>query len=293
MKKEQLTPKQLIFFEEYLTDMNATRAALAAGYSKSTALNGQLMAMPKIAAYLDSRMEKIQEKFEVDHDMIHGMIFDELAKIAFANMGSYFDSDGKLKPMDELTDDDKAALHNLKQTDHADGSTTLQINLCNKMTALERLARYTGFYKQKPEVSNTPAKDNKNAEVEKYNLRFDELKRWEEDLEDMDMALDDREELLLKREAELAQRLAALGIELSTAPGQTSDELVEVEEGTEKVVGKLAGQYTPDGYLIKSDEPDDDDERGLYTRLYIEKKMGQSLIVKSYLPSSYFETVGV
>jgi len=37
MTKPKLTPKQKRFVEEYLIDLNATRAAKAAGYSEKTA----------------------------------------------------------------------------------------------------------------------------------------------------------------------------------------------------------------------------------------------------------------
>ena len=35
--KNMLTPKQSTFVEEYLTDLNATQAAIRAGYSNKTA----------------------------------------------------------------------------------------------------------------------------------------------------------------------------------------------------------------------------------------------------------------
>lgn len=37
-KKKQLTPKQVLFIQEYLVDSNATQAAIRAGYSKKTAM---------------------------------------------------------------------------------------------------------------------------------------------------------------------------------------------------------------------------------------------------------------
>ena len=49
----QLTIKQQLFCDEYLKDMNATRAALRAGYSAETAMNGSLMRKPKIKAHLE------------------------------------------------------------------------------------------------------------------------------------------------------------------------------------------------------------------------------------------------
>lgn len=49
---KQLTPKQLRFVEEYLVDLNASAAALRAGYSKRTAgqMGYELLNKPEIAA---------------------------------------------------------------------------------------------------------------------------------------------------------------------------------------------------------------------------------------------------
>jgi phage terminase small subunit len=136
-----LTPKQQLFCDEYFKDFNATAAALRAGYSRATALNGQLMGMPKIIAHVKARMKKTRKKLNIDHQRIAA----ELAKIAFANMGDYFGDDGEAKPMHKLTDDQKAAIVNLKITEGKDG-TTIQLRLSNKLQALEKLPKHTGFY---------------------------------------------------------------------------------------------------------------------------------------------------
>jgi phage terminase small subunit len=84
-----LTPKQQRFCDEYLVDLNATKAALRAGYSGATALNGKLMTIPKIRYYLQQRTEAATRKAQVNHEMI----LNELCKMAFGNMGNYFTSE--------------------------------------------------------------------------------------------------------------------------------------------------------------------------------------------------------
>jgi hypothetical protein len=138
-----LTPKQQRFCDEYLIDMNATRAALAAGYSKATAMNGQLMQIPKIRAYIEHHTQHAANVMEVSRMEL----LRELSRIAFANMGDYFDDEGKLKPMQQLTTDQKAAIWNIRITENDKGSSmTLRLN--NKLSAIEKLARHLGFYKQ-------------------------------------------------------------------------------------------------------------------------------------------------
>ena len=48
----KLTPKQQLFVEEYLIDLNATQAAIRAGYSKKTAqvIGAENLSKPMVAA---------------------------------------------------------------------------------------------------------------------------------------------------------------------------------------------------------------------------------------------------
>src|ERR1700712_4002975 len=140
-----LTPKQLAFCNEYLIDMNATRAALRAGYSASTALNGQLMNMPKIKLYLQEKTADAVQRADVSH----ARVLNELCKIAFGNMGNYFAADGSIKPTNELSDDDKAALWSVSVGDAGSGTTavsTTKFRMYNKLSALDKIAKHIGFY---------------------------------------------------------------------------------------------------------------------------------------------------
>ncbi|MEO6523178.1 MAG: terminase small subunit [Mucilaginibacter sp.] len=133
-----LTPKQQLFCDEYLTDMNATRAALRAGYSTTTALNGALTRLPKIKMYLDARCNERSEKLHIDQDML----LRELAAIAFGNMGNYYGDDGQPKPIYLLNEDEKAALWQIK----TDDAGTLSLKMYSKLGAIEKIARLMRFY---------------------------------------------------------------------------------------------------------------------------------------------------
>ncbi|OCX50595.1 hypothetical protein BEL04_22740 [Mucilaginibacter sp. PPCGB 2223] len=142
-----LTPKQQKFCDEYLIDMNATRAALRAGYSSSTALSGALMRIPKIAYYLQERTNAAARQAQVTHQMI----LTELSKIAFGNMRNYYRSDGTLKGVHELADDEGAALWSMRITETAEGKTTF-IRLNSKLGALEKMAKHLRFYTEPEEA---------------------------------------------------------------------------------------------------------------------------------------------
>lgn len=55
MSKEELTPKQQRFCEEYLIDLNATQAAIRAGFSVKTAdkIGSQLLGKTRVLAEID------------------------------------------------------------------------------------------------------------------------------------------------------------------------------------------------------------------------------------------------
>ncbi|MEO6523269.1 MAG: terminase small subunit [Mucilaginibacter sp.] len=177
--QEFLTPKQQVFCDEYLTDMNATRAALVAGYARSVALNGQVMLMPKIQMYLKSRMEDRSAKAKFSADRV----LEELGKIAFGNMADYFDSNGDMKAMHEIADDAKAALWSVSVGDAGSGSTAtggmVKFRMYNKLAALDKIAKHIGMYK--PEVM-------KREVVYQYMSEY-EMNRneWFEGFEDEEM----------------------------------------------------------------------------------------------------------
>lgn len=64
----ELTPKQKMFVKEYLCDLNATQAAIRAGYSEKTAevIGFENLRKPKIAAAIQLAMNERSEKVELD-----------------------------------------------------------------------------------------------------------------------------------------------------------------------------------------------------------------------------------
>lgn len=61
-----LTPKQQRFANEYLIDLNATQAAIRAGYSEKTAgvISHENLKKPEISEYIQAAMDKRQSKIE-------------------------------------------------------------------------------------------------------------------------------------------------------------------------------------------------------------------------------------
>ena len=110
-----LTEKQKQFVAEYLIDLNATQAAIRAGYSKKTAdrIGPELLGKTCVSNALKVAMDERARRVEVTQDMVA----EELRKIGFADAADY--NDTKLK-------------------------------YGNKLKALELLGKHLGMFDGKP-----------------------------------------------------------------------------------------------------------------------------------------------
>ncbi|WP_373503036.1 terminase small subunit [Aestuariivirga sp.] len=142
-EKDPLTPKQRRFVQEYLIDLNGTAAARRAGYSAKTAneLAVKVKKSPHVArAIADALAERA--------GVTRAFIVDELAKVARANAGDYFEwGPGGLviKASADLTEDQKAAVAEVSQTVTETGGT-VRVKLHDKIAALEKLGRVLGMF---------------------------------------------------------------------------------------------------------------------------------------------------
>lgn len=68
----ELTPKQLRFVQEYLIDLNATQAAIRAGYSERTAksIGQENLTKPAIAAEIAKQQAKVAKKAEITAEFV-------------------------------------------------------------------------------------------------------------------------------------------------------------------------------------------------------------------------------
>ena len=91
-----LTAKQERFVEEYLIDLNATRAAIRAGYSERTAaaVGHENLRKPKIADAIAGAKEGRSERTKIDADWVLSRLADE----AEADLADLYDEDGALRP---------------------------------------------------------------------------------------------------------------------------------------------------------------------------------------------------
>ena len=79
-----LNNKQRRFVDEYLIDLNATQAAIRAGYSAKTAgqIGDENLKKPEIKQAVSDRMKDREQRTGITQDMV----LRELAKIGFADI---------------------------------------------------------------------------------------------------------------------------------------------------------------------------------------------------------------
>lgn len=95
----KLTDKQAAFCEEYLLDLNATQAAIRAGYSVDTARNtaSENMAKPDIQARIAELQAERSQRTTIDADWL----LNRLAAEADADINDIYDEFGAVRPMSE------------------------------------------------------------------------------------------------------------------------------------------------------------------------------------------------
>jgi phage terminase small subunit len=108
MGRKGLTPKQARFVEEYLIDLNATQAAIRAGYSQRTArqIGEENLSKPDISAAIQSAKAARSERTHITQDRV----LQELARIAFFDLRKLYREDGSLKNPSEWDDETAAAV---------------------------------------------------------------------------------------------------------------------------------------------------------------------------------------
>jgi len=167
-----LTEKQKRFADEYLIDLNATQAALRAGYSKKTAysIGQENLKKPEIQTYIQERQKEREKRTEITQDQV----LAELAKIGFASITDFLEYKTVQRVIEYRNGEpviDWAMMVDAIDSSEVDGAAiseisvskdgTFKFKLHNKLDALDKLGRHLGLF----EKSNVP-----NDEREDDNL---------------------------------------------------------------------------------------------------------------------------
>ena len=142
-----LSPKQQRFVEEYLIDLNATQAAIRAGYSAHTAnrIGSQNLSKLVIQDAIALRQVALADANAVTPTRV----IEELAHVGFADMTHYmrWGPDGvRLHASADLTPAQRRVVAEVSETTTEHGGT-IRLKLHNKLTALEKLGERLGLWK--------------------------------------------------------------------------------------------------------------------------------------------------
>ena len=164
---DNLTNKQKRFCEEYLVDLNATQAAIRAGYSPKTArsIANENLTKPAIQAYLAKLNEERMQRVKISQDDV----LRELAHIAFDDIKNYLsfrtekvqvgvdEEDNPIylnKHVVDFKDSNEIDTRSIQEiTVGANGA--LKIKLYSKDEALVNLGRHLGIFNDKLTVDAT------------------------------------------------------------------------------------------------------------------------------------------
>lgn len=159
--KDKLTPKQSKFVAEYLANgMNATKAAISAGYSASSAEveGSRLLRNAKVAAAVAKKTEKHMAQLDYGVDKT----LEYIARMAFFDPKDLFEDDGSLKQIKDIPEEARTVIAGLEVSEICDAATGEQkhaigllkkVKLSDRKAALDMLMRYHSLYKDKVEVN--------------------------------------------------------------------------------------------------------------------------------------------
>lgn len=155
MRGTGLNPKQAAFVREYLVDLNKTQAATRAGFAHPEVQGSRLFGNVRVRAAIDAALAKRAAKLEVSTDRT----LRELARLAFADLGEAFDSEGRLLPMGKMPEDIRRALSGVEVEQLFDGAgperyhagDTVKVKGWDKVGALKLLMQHQGMLVERHE----------------------------------------------------------------------------------------------------------------------------------------------
>lgn len=164
-----LTDKQQRFVDEYLIDLNATQAAIRAGYSEKTAkeIGSENLTKPNIAKAIQEAQNKRTEQTQIDA----AYVLRRLVEIDQMDVLDIMDDQMKIRPVNEWPKVWRQYVVNLENLELSDGEGCFKkIKWPDKVKNLELLGRHVsvGAFKDKVEHSG-------KLEIQSLSDLMDEL----------------------------------------------------------------------------------------------------------------------
>lgn len=151
------------FVEEYLVDLNATQAAIRAGYKESSAYSqGQrLLKHDEISSAISEAQQHRSQRTNVTADHV----LKELSRMGFSDLRQAFDERGNLRRPEDWPEGLAAAVASVEVVTRNLGEGEVEyvhkLKLWDKNSALEKIAKHLGMFVERhqhtsPDGSMTP-----------------------------------------------------------------------------------------------------------------------------------------
>lgn len=187
-----MTDAQKRFCDEYLIDLNATRAYKVA-YPKckkdetANAASSRMLRNVKVQEYISEKQQEIEERTEVTQDMV----IKELANIAFFNIKNIYNNNGTLKTVKDIDEETIRAISSVKVLQKAGAmkinidmkgkdnevpiehiqEQTIEFKTNDKVKALELLGKHLGMFKEKLTIDGNVNTNNPFSGMSTEELR--------------------------------------------------------------------------------------------------------------------------
>jgi len=154
--KNDLTPEQQKFADEWLIDNNGTRAYKVAYDTEMTdhvagSAASRLLDDVKVRSYIEQEQAKIAAKYKITRERV----LEEEAYIAFSDPRTFFNDDGTIKSPDKMPAHIIRAMsafeHETKTYGKDDDTTEVtkrKFKLWDKGRALERIEKHLGMFEK-------------------------------------------------------------------------------------------------------------------------------------------------
>ena len=150
-----MTDAQKRFCDEYLIDLNATKAYKVA-YPKckkdetASAAGSRLLGNVKVQEYISEKMKEREKRTEITQDKV----LKELSNIAFLDIRKLYNNNGGLKNIQDIDEETAKAISSLETLEEYDGygedreqiGNTQKVKLLDKVKALELLGKHLGMF---------------------------------------------------------------------------------------------------------------------------------------------------
>lgn len=169
-----LTKKQELFVKEYLIDLNATQAAIRAGYSKKTAyaIGAENLKKPQIQEAISAVYKPVME----DLDITIERVLKELSCSAFLDIRELFDANGNMKAIKDLPEEVARSIGGIEHVtvggkdDEASIQYTSKIRLIDKKGSLELLGKHLKMFADRVEHTGEDGGPIKHENVSDLEL---------------------------------------------------------------------------------------------------------------------------